>query len=58
LLGEGCNHLSEAVITRKAMVIKNVCVKLKRSRLDLITYIDRIKIVLREGVKKGSYSRT
>jgi hypothetical protein len=40
------------------MVVKNVGVKLKGSRLDLITYTDEIKIVLREGVKKGGCSRT
>jgi hypothetical protein len=50
--------LLEAVITRKAIVIKNVCVKLKRLRLDLITYTDRIKIVLCKSVKKGGCSRT
>jgi hypothetical protein len=40
------------------MLVKNVGVELKRSRLDLITGTDRIKIVLCEGVKKGGCSRT
>jgi hypothetical protein len=40
------------------MLVKNVSVKLKRGRLDLITSIDGIKIVLCEGVKKGGFSRT
>jgi hypothetical protein len=35
------------------MLVKNVSVELKRSRLDLITNTDRIKIVLCEGVKKA-----
>jgi hypothetical protein len=40
------------------MLVKNVGVKLKRGRLDLITSTDGIKIVLCEGVKKGGCSRT
>jgi hypothetical protein len=40
------------------MLVKNVGVKLKRSRLDLITSIGGIKIVLCKGVKKGGYLRT
>jgi hypothetical protein len=40
------------------MLIKNVSVKLKRERLDLIINTDVIKIVLCEGVKKGGCSRT
>jgi hypothetical protein len=40
------------------MLIKNVSVKLKRERLDLIINTDGIKIVLCEGVKKGGCSRT
>jgi hypothetical protein len=40
------------------MLIKNMSVKLKRRRLDLITSTNKIKIVLYKGVKKGSYSRT
>jgi hypothetical protein len=35
-----------------------VGVKLKGSRLDLITSTDGIKIVLCKGVKKGGCSRT
>jgi hypothetical protein len=33
------------------MLVKNVGVELKRSRLDLMTGTDGIKIVLCEGVK-------
>jgi hypothetical protein len=40
------------------MLIKNMSVKLKRSRLDLITSTGGIKIVLYKGVKKGSCLRT
>jgi hypothetical protein len=40
------------------MLVKNVGVELKRSRLDLITNIGGIKIVLCKGVKKGGCSRT
>jgi hypothetical protein len=40
------------------MLVKSVGVELKRERLDLTTSIDRIKIVLCEGVKKGGCSRT
>jgi hypothetical protein len=40
------------------MLIKNVSVKLKRRRFDLITSTDRIKIVLCEGVKKDGFLRT
>jgi hypothetical protein len=40
------------------MLIKNVSVKLKRGRLDLITSTDRIKIVLCKGVKKDDCLRT
>jgi hypothetical protein len=35
------------------MLIKNVGVKLKRLRLDLITSTDRIKIVLYKSVNKS-----
>jgi hypothetical protein len=48
-LGGGSDR-SEAVV-RKAMLVKNVSVELKRRRLDLITSTDRIKIVLCESVK-------
>jgi hypothetical protein len=40
------------------MLVKNVSVKLKRGRLNLITNIDRIKIMLCKGVKKGGFLRT
>jgi hypothetical protein len=40
------------------MLIKNVGVELKRSRLNLITNISEIKIVLCKGIKKGGCSRT
>jgi hypothetical protein len=40
------------------MLIKNVSVKLKKRRLNLITNTDRIKIVLYKGVKKDGCSRT
>jgi hypothetical protein len=40
------------------MLVKNVSVELKRSRLDLITSTGGIKIVLYKGVKKGGCSRT
>jgi hypothetical protein len=50
--------LAEAVITKKAIVVKNVGVKLKRLRLDLITSTDKIKIVLCKSIKKGGCLRT
>jgi hypothetical protein len=50
--------LAEAVITQKAMLIKNVSVKLKRSRLNLITNTNRIRIVLCKGVKKDGCLKT
>jgi hypothetical protein len=40
------------------MLIKNVSVELKGLRLDLITSVDRIKIMLCKGVKKDGCSRT
>jgi hypothetical protein len=40
------------------MVVKNVGVELKGSRLDLITSTDRSKIVLCKSVKKGGCLRT
>jgi hypothetical protein len=40
------------------MLIKNISVKLKRRRLDLITSTNRIKIVLYKGVKKDGFLRT
>jgi hypothetical protein len=40
------------------MLVKNVGVELKRSRLNLITSISGIEIVLCKGVKKGGCSRT
>jgi hypothetical protein len=40
------------------MLVKNVGVELKGSRLDLMTSADGMKIVLCKGVKKGGCSRT
>jgi hypothetical protein len=40
------------------MLVKNVGVKRKRGRLDLMTSTDGIKIVLCKGIKKGGCSRT
>jgi hypothetical protein len=40
------------------MLIKNIGVKLKKRRLDLITSTDRIKIVLCKSVKKDGCLRT